>query len=110
MTAAAYSRPEYWAMRVPAAIPSKPIPSKRKPPNVNPIARTMLTRTLPRLTMKSTIIGFTLSCIPMNQPLSAIRDNVAGAAHILIWKYLSASSLTSGEHLTKRKAKSTKTH
>ena len=65
---------------------------------------------LPRLTIRSVIIGRTLSCIPMNQPFTAMRVNVAGAAQILTWKYPSASSLTSGEHFTTRKARSTKTH
>ena len=36
----------------------------------------------------------------MNHPLKAIRLKVAGAAHILMWKYLSANALTSSEHWT----------
>ena len=47
--------------------------------------------------------------MPMNQPLRANSDRVAGAAHTLIWKYLDDSSLTSSEQSTARNATLRKT-
>ena len=46
----------------------------------------MLPIMFPPLTTRSQLIGATLSCMPMNQPLKAIRESVAGAAHILMKK------------------------
>ena len=106
----ATSSPEYWATTVPAATPTKPIPPICQPPRVNPRARTTLIRIFIPLTVKSVSIGLTLSCIPMNQPLRAIRLRVAGAAQIRTKKYLAASSRTSGVESTTRKAAWTKTH
>ena len=48
------------------------------------------------LTTMSVAIGLTLSCIPMNQPLNAIRPRVAGAAQMRMRKYLLANSFISG--------------
>lgn len=56
------------------------------------------------LTMKSVHIELTVSCIPTNQPLKVISDNVAGAAHTLMEKYSSAKPRTSGVQSTTRKA------
>ena len=75
-----------------------------------PRASTKLISTLVPLTVRSTAIGLTLSCIPMNQPLKAIRLRVAGAAHIRMKKYFEASSRTSGVHSMTRKAALTNTH
>ena len=105
---AAVRRPEYWATTVPAAIPAKPIPSY--PRGFIPRARTMLMSTFIPLTVKSVAIGLTLSCIPMNHPLKAIRPRVAGAAHMRMKKYFEASERTSGVQSTTRKAALTNIH
>ena len=70
----------------------------------------MLIRTFIPLTTKSVTIGLTLSCMPMNHPLKAIRDKVAGAAHILMKKYFDASSRTSGVQSTTQNAALTNIH
>ena len=90
--------PEYWAIRVPQAIPVNPIPEKEVP-GMPRARRTLATIFIP-FTMMSVSIEEKVSCIPMNHPLKAIRLKVAGAAHILMWKYLSANALTSSEHWT----------
>ena len=69
-----------------------------------PNARHMLADVLTKKTMRSAAMGLTLSCIPMNQPLKAISERAAGAAHILIMKYRVASSRTSGVQWTTAKA------
>ena len=97
----AHSSPLYCAATVPTAIPLKPIP---------PVAKRMLRATLSTLTRMSVIIGETLSCMPMNQPFTAIMLSVAGAAHILMKKYLRASSPTCGEQSSTRKAPLMKIH
>ena len=74
--------PEYWAITVPQAIPTKPIPWKEVPGM--PRARNMLMMMFTPLTITSVSIELKLSCIPMNQPLSTIRHKVAGAAQTLI--------------------------
>ena len=104
--------PEYCAATVPAAIPKNPMPLTNTPADgrVMPNASTTLIRIFIPLTTKSVIIALTLSCIPMNQPLRAIRLKVAGAAHILMKKYLEASSRTWGVQSTTRKAALTKIH
>ena len=79
---AATRSPVYWAMKVPQAMPLKPIPLKPVPGT--PIARNMLARMLIPFTTRSVSIELKESCIPMNQPLKAMRLKVAGAAHILM--------------------------
>ena len=97
---AAVSRPEYWAMNVPQAIPEKPMPEKEEPGM--PRANRMLATIFIPLTIMSVSIDENVSCIPMNQPLRVIRLKVAGAAQILMWKYLRASVLTSSELCTNK--------
>ena len=67
-----------------------------------PRARNMLARILTPFTITSVSIELKVSCIPMNQPRKAIRLRVAGAAQILMKKYLSARDLTSAEQSTRR--------
>ena len=69
-----------------------------------PRARMMLRATFSPLTTRSVSIELTESCIPMNQPLNAIRLSVAGAAQTRRKKYFSASVLTSGVQWMARKA------
>ena len=107
---AATDSPLYCATTVPAGIPTNPIPSMPTSPTWIPNASTILIRTFMILTVRSTVIALTLSCIPMNQPLNAINDRVAGAAQILMKKYLDASSCTSGVHSTNRNAAFTNIH
>lgn len=78
--------PEYCARSVPQATPAKP----RGVLRVNKRLATILTI----FTKTSIAIGLTVSCIPMNQPLNTNMESVAGAAHILMLKYVSASSFT----------------
>ena len=70
----------------------------------------MLAAIVTPLTTRSVIMELNESCIPMNQPLKAIRQSVAGAAHMRMKKYLSARSLTSDELSTSRKASLVKGH
>ena len=79
---AAVRRPLYWAMKVPHAIPVKPMPVKEVPGT--PRARKMLATIFIPFTMRSVSIELKVSCIPMNQPLITIRLNVAGAAQTRI--------------------------
>ena len=110
-SARAVKRPEYWAATVPAAIPAKPIGlSSQLSPAGMPNASVMLINIFIPFTTNSVIIGLTLSCMPMNQPLKAIRERVAGAAQIRMKKYFDASSRTSGVQSTTRKAALTNTH
>ena len=55
-------------------------------------------------------MGRKLSCRPMNHPLKANSESVAGAAQMRMWKYRVASSRTSGEQSTTRKASHTTAH
>ena len=89
------SSPQYWAIRVPAAIPSKPRPCQPPSPKLSRMLEAMFTT----LIIRSVHIELIESCIPTNQPLKAISEMVAGAAHILMRKYLAASSSTSSEAL-----------
>ena len=97
----ATSRPRYWAATVPVATPSKPIPLM--PRAGIPTERAMLATMLTTLTTVSVTIELKVSCIPMNQPLTTIRDIVAGEHRILIVKYLTARFRTSSEQSTKQK-------
>ena len=62
------------------------------------------------LTVMSTIIGKTVFCMPMNQPLKTISDRVAGASQMRMKKYLRASSCTSPEQSMNINAVSTNSH
>ncbi len=79
---AAVRRPLYWAMKVPQAMPEKPMPLKEVPGM--PRARMMLATIFIPFTMISVSIELKVSCIPMNQPRITIRLNVAGAAQTRI--------------------------
>ena len=74
-----YANPLHWAMTVPRAMPGKPKPSKI--PGI-PKASKKDARMLMPLTSKSAVMGLTESCMPMNQPLKAKSDSVAGAAQM----------------------------
>ena len=95
-------RPVYCAMTVPRATPANPSGVCRP--------SQMLAERLTMLTVMSTIIGKTVFCMPMNQPLKTISDRVAGASHILMKKYLRASSCTSPEQSMNINAASTNSH
>ena len=51
-----------------------------------PRERTTEATMLTPLTTRSVVIALTPSCIPMNQPLKAMSERVAGAAQILMRK------------------------
>ena len=108
---ATVANPIHWAARVPIATPSNPNAATTFVPfTLNPSARTMLSRMLIPFTVISATIALTLSCMPMNHPFRAIRQRVAGAAHILMKKYLDANARTSGVQSTTRKAAFTNIH
>ena len=74
----AYRKPVHWAMRVPQATPAKPSAGRPAYPKARPMDRRMFVA----LTRRSQIIGLTVSCMPMNQPLKANSERVAGAAQM----------------------------
>ena len=69
---AARRSPAQLAATVPAATPSKPIPATK--------TSRRLSAMLSRLVVRLTIIGATVVCMPINQPVRAIVPNWAGAA------------------------------
>ena len=79
---AAVRRPLYWAMKVPQAMPVKPMPLNEVPGM--PRARKTLATMFMPFTMMSVSIELKVSCIPMNHPLITIRLKVAGAAQTRI--------------------------
>ena len=104
----AKASPPYWAATVPHAMPMYPSPLK--PALGRPVARKMLSMMFVPFTTRSVSMELTVSCIPMNQPLSTMSESVAGAAQILRRKYLVARCLTSSEQLTKKKISFSKGH
>ena len=65
----------------------------------------MLAAMFTMFTVRSVSIELTLSCIPMNQPLRAIRLRVAGAAQMRMMTYWMASWATPGVASRKMRAR-----
>ena len=64
----------------------------------------MLAKRFVTLTVTSTTIGLMVFCIPMNQPLKTKSERVAGAAQILMLKYVLANCSVEGDVSTIKKA------
>ena len=88
-------------MTVPRGIPTNPRPCQLPIPKLSIMLAAMFTM----FTVRSVSIELTLSCIPMNQPLRAIRLRVAGAAQMRMMTYWMASWATPGVASRKMRAR-----
>ena len=98
----AVSSPVSWAISVPHATPNVPTGVYT--------ARKKDAAIFTTLTTMSVIIGAMVFCIPINHPLSAISERVAGAAQTRMKKYRRAKSATTSEHGVNHSTTVTNTH
>ena len=100
--AIARRKPVYCAITVPKAIPLNPMGVYN--------AKYTLAPKLTTFTVISVIIGITVFCIPIKNPLKTNSERVAGAAHILMKKYCLTYFSASGEQSIRLSAMSTYHH